>query len=270
MGPIHPRQAPLPAKHLASITMNKIFRSLALATLTLSVALLAEAQGADVPAAQLATIKQNLAKRFARLPAVESARTTPMAGLIEIKAGRQIFYTDANGDYIIEGSLIDTRAQKNLTEERMEEVNKVDFATFPLKDAVVWKNGNGRRKMVVFADPNCGYCKKLEAEYQQLRDVTVYTFMIPILGGDGQAKIDNIWCAKDRTQAWRDWMLNKTQPDQVACSSSPSQRNLDLSQKLGINGTPAAFFEDGSRLPGYEAAAGIEQRLKKAMFKVAG
>jgi thiol:disulfide interchange protein DsbC len=94
--------------------------------------------------------------------------------------------------------------------------------------------------------------------------------MIPILGGDGQAKIDNIWCSKDRTQAWRDWMLNKTQPDQVACSSSPSQRNLDLSQKLGINGTPAAFFEDGSRLPGYEAAAGIEQRLKKAMFKVAG
>jgi thiol:disulfide interchange protein DsbC len=250
--------------------MKTIHRSIALATLTLSLVVGAEAQGADVPVGQLATIKVNLAKRFARLPPVESARTTPMAGLIEIKAGRQIFYTDPAGDYLIEGNLIDTRAQKNLTEERMEEISKVDFSSFPLKDAVLWKAGNGRRKMVVFADPNCGYCKKLEAEYQQLRDVTVYTFMIPILGGDGQAKIDNIWCAKDRTTAWRDWMLNKTPPEQLTCNSSPAQRNLELSQRIGVNGTPAVFFEDGSRLAGYDQAAGIEQRLKKAMFKVAG
>ena len=193
-----------------------------------------------------------------------------MSGLYEIKAGRQLFYVDAAGDYLIEGNLIDTKAQRNLTEERMEEINKVDFSSLPLKDAVVWKSGNGRRKMVVFADPNCGYCKKLEGEYQQLRDVTVYTLMIPILGGDGQAKIDAIWCAKDRTQAWRDWMLNKTMPQMVSCAGSPAERNLELSQKLGVNGTPAIIFEDGSRLPGYDQAAAIEQRLKKAVFKVGG
>ncbi len=250
--------------------MNKILRSVALTAMALTVAHAALAEATDVPAAQLAIIKQTLAKRFNRMAPVEWVRTTPIAGLFEVRAGRQIYYVDAAGDYLIEGNLLDTRAQRSLTDERMEEINKVDFASFPLKDAVVWKNGNGRRKMVVFADPNCGYCKKLESELQQVRDVTVYTFLIPILGGDGVNKIDNIWCAKDRTQTWREWMVNKVPPVQVSCANSPSQRNLELSQKLGINGTPALFFEDGSRLPGYDQPAAIEQRLKKAMFKVAG
>ncbi|MEY4765423.1 MAG: hypothetical protein RI907_2096 [Pseudomonadota bacterium] len=250
--------------------MNKLIRSVALAAFSLLATHAAQAQGTDVPAAQLATIKGNLAKRFARLPPVEWARTTPVAGLFEIKAGRAVFYVDANGDYLIEGQMLDTKAQRNLTEERMEEINKVDFASLPLKDAVPYKVGNGRRKMVVFADPNCGYCKKLETEFSRLQDVTVYTFMIPILGGDGQAKIDAIWCAKDKTQAWRDWMINQVKPTPVAnCATSPATRNLELSQKLGVSGTPAIVFEDGSRQPGYDQAANLEQRLKKAMFKPA-
>ena len=121
--------------------MTPFIRNVALAALTLAGSLAAQAQGNDVPAAQQTTIKQNLAKRFNRLPPVELVRTTPMAGLFEIKVGRQIYYTDANGDYLIEGNLIDTRAQRNLTDERMEEINRVDFASFPLKDAVVWKIG---------------------------------------------------------------------------------------------------------------------------------
>ncbi len=251
--------------------MKTFLRRIALATLTFTALTSTMAQGADVPVGQLTTLKMNLAKRFPRLAPVESARTTPIAGLFEVKAGRNIFYVEANGDYLIEGHMLDTRAQRNLTEERMDEINKVDFASLPLKDAVVYKIGNGRRKMVVFADPNCGYCKKLEVEFGQLQDVTVYTLMIPILGGDGQAKIDGVWCGKDRTQVWRDWMLGRSPiPTVASCGSSPAQRNMELSQRLGITGTPAIIFEDGSRLPGYDQAANIEQRLKRAMFKPAG
>lgn len=250
--------------------MTPLLRSIALAVTTFA-ATASMAQGADVPAAQLSTIKQNLAKRFPRLAPVEVARTTPIPGLFEVKAGRSIFYVDAAGDYLIEGQMLDTRAQRNLTDERMEEINRVDFASLPLKDAVVFKVGNGRRKMVVFSDPNCGYCKKLEGEFNQLQDVTIYTLMIPILGGDGATKIDNVWCAKDRTQVWRDWMLGRSPiPAAGGCSSAPTQRNLELSQRLGVTGTPAIIFEDGTRLPGYDQAANIEQRLKRAMFKPAG
>ena len=153
---------------------------------------LAHAQ-AELPAAQLATLKQKLSQRMPQLPPIEGARTTSMAGLIELRAGGHILYTDVSGDHLIEGQLIDVRTQRNLTEERTDEINQVDFASLPLRDAVVWKSGNGKRRMVVFADPNCGYCKRLERDMQKLKDVTIYTFMIGILGNDSKAKDDHIW-----------------------------------------------------------------------------
>ncbi|MBI2734925.1 MAG: DsbC family protein [Aquabacterium sp.] len=245
-------------------------RSLALACLVLTLGPVAQAQSGELNAGQLAALKLKLS-RIADLPPVESARTTPVPGLIEVRVGNQVVYTDANGDYVIEGQLLEVKSQRNLTEERLDEINKVDFASLPFKDAIVWKNGSGKRRLVVFADPNCGYCKHLEKELQQIKDVTVYTFMIPILGEDSRAKVDNIWCVKDRTQAWRDWMLNGAAPAKAfGMCASPAQRNAALSQKLRVQGTPAMFFEDGSRLASAASAAVIEQRLSRAMAKTGG
>lgn len=248
--------------------MNPILRGLLAAGLCLSMLGMADAQSGELPAAQLAAIKQKLAQRVPDLPPVESARTAPIGGLIEIKAGSNVFYTDAAGDYLIEGQLIETRTQRNLTEERLDEINRVDVANLPAKDAIVWKAGTGKRRLVVFADPNCGYCKQLEREIQKLKDVTVHTYLIGILGDDSRVKLDNIWCSRDRTQVWLDWMLQgATPPKAMGLCGSPGQRNLALAQKLRVNGTPAVFFEDGSRLPGAANAATLEQRLAKASAK---
>ncbi len=225
-------------------------------------------QPAELPAAQLNALKQKLSQRLPQLPPIDGARTTTMNGLIEVRAAGNVFYTDPGGDHLIEGQLIDVRNQRNLTEERLEELNRVDFAAFPLRDAVVLKLGNGKRRMVVFSDPNCGYCKRLERDIQKLKDVTVYTFMIGILGDDSRAKVDNIWCARDRTQTWLDWMLDGNSPPKaLGQCGSPSQRNLALSQKLRVNGTPAIFFEDGTRIAGAASTATMEQRLAKAAGK---
>jgi thiol:disulfide interchange protein DsbC len=203
-----------------------------------------------------------------QMPPIEGARTTSMAGLIELRAGGHIFYTDAAGDHLIDGQLIDVRSQRNLTEERTNEINQIDFDSLPLRDAVVWKAGNGKRRMVVFSDPNCGYCKRLERDIQKLKDVTVYTFMIGILGEDSRVKADQIWCAKDRTQTWLNWMLDgEAPPRALGQCGSPLQRNMALAQKLRVNGTPAIFFEDGSRLPGAASQQTLEQRLVKAAGK---
>jgi thiol:disulfide interchange protein DsbC len=245
--------------------MTPILRGLIAAGLCFSLLGASHAQSGEVPAAQLAAIKQKLAQRLPDLPPVESARTAPMGGLIELKAGSNVFYTDAAGDYLLEGQLIETRTQRNLTEERLDEINRVDVANLPVKDAVVWKSGTGKRRLVVFSDPNCGYCKQLEREIQKLKDVTVHTYMIGILGDDSRVKVDNIWCTRDRTQTWLDWMLQGTTPPKAlgACGS-PGQRNLAVAQKLRVNGTPAIFFENGSRLPGAANAATLEQRMAKA------
>jgi thiol:disulfide interchange protein DsbC len=251
--------------------MSFNFRKLAVAGFVAALCVGASAQSVELNAAQLAVIKQKLAQRLPELPPIDSARTTPMAGLIELKAGSTVLYSDVNGDYLLEGQLVDTKTQRNLTEERLDDINKIDFATLPMKDAIVWKTGTGKRRLVVFADPNCGYCKHLEKEIQQIKDVTVYTFMIPILGDDSKAKLDNIWCVANRTQAWRDWMLSGAAPARaMGMCASPGQRNLALSQKLRVSGTPAMFFEDGSRLASAAPAATIEQRLNRATAKIGG
>ncbi|HIV71545.1 MAG TPA: DsbC family protein [Candidatus Aquabacterium excrementipullorum] len=257
--------------HVSLTPVRRTFTALTLAAIgTLAMAVPAMAQN-DLTDAQQSAIKQKLAQRLPSIPAVDELRPAPVAGLIEVRAGDHVFYTDAKGEYLIEGNLIETRTQRNLTEERLDEINKVDFATLPLKDAVVWKNGNGRRKLVVFADPNCGYCKHLEKSLQQVKDITVYTFIIPILGDDSKVKAENIWCLRDRTSAWRDWMLNGQVPAKsMGMCASPTQRNLAMAQKYRVNGTPAMFFEDGSRLASAAPTNVIEQRLNKASAKSGG
>ncbi|WP_298010844.1 DsbC family protein [uncultured Aquabacterium sp.] len=225
-------------------------------------------QPVDLPAAQFNTLRQKLAQRLPDLPPIEGARPAPVPGLIELRGGGHVFYTDANGEYLIDGNVLETRSRRNLTEERLDEINKVDVDQLPLKDAVVWKSGNGKRRLIVFTDPNCGYCKRLERELQQVKDVTVYNFVVAILGDDSRQKAEAIWCAKDRTQTWRDWMLNGvTPPRALGACNSPIQRNGALAQRLRVNGTPAIFFDDGSRVPGAASAATIEQRMLKAQAR---
>jgi thiol:disulfide interchange protein DsbC len=210
-----------------------------------------------------ADIRKTLAERYPNLPKVDEIRPAPVAGLWELRFGTELMYSDAKGNYLIQGEIIDTAAKRNLTDERIDKLTAIDFSALPLKDAIVWKNGNGKRRIAVFADPNCGYCKKFERDLLAVKDVTVYTFVIPILGGDSPDKSKAIWCAKDNTTVWRNWMIEGTTPPRLMgqCDSSAIERNLALSKKHKVTGTPAIVFEDGSRAPGAIPPAEIEKRL---------
>ena len=212
--------------------------------------------------AQEAVIRKNIAERLPDLPKIDEVTKTAIPGLYELRLGTEVVYSDEQGNYLIEGSLIDTRTRANLTEAREAKLNAIDFDTLPLKDAMVWKQGNGSRRIAVFADPNCGFCKRFERNLQSAKDVTVYTFLIPILGGDSPAKSTDIWCAKDNTHAWREWMLDgKAPPRSMGKCETPMARNLALSRKFKVNGTPAIVFEDGTRAPGALSADELEKRL---------
>jgi thiol:disulfide interchange protein DsbC len=210
-----------------------------------------------------ADIRKTLTERFANLPKIDEIRPTPMAGVWEVRIGTDIMYADAKGTYLLQGSMIDTATRRNLTEERVDKLTAIDFASLPLKDAIVWKNGNGKRRIAVFGDPNCGYCKRLEKDLVNVKDVTVYNFVIPILGGDSADKARAIWCAKDNTAAWRGWMVDGVAPPRVMgqCDASAIERNAALAKKHRVTGTPAIVFEDGTRAPGAIPAAEIEKRL---------
>ena len=209
-----------------------------------------------------AAIRKAVSERLPDLPPIDEVTKTPIPGVYELRFGTDLLYSDENGNHVIQGSMLDTRSRINLTEVRTAKITAIDFASLPLKDAIVWKQGSGARRMVVFADPNCGYCKKFERDLQQVKNVTVYTFLLPILGGDSPEKSKNIWCAKDATTVWRNWMIEGAVPPRsMGTCETPMLRNLALSKKHKITGTPAIVFEDGTRIPGAIGAEQIEKQL---------
>lgn len=212
--------------------------------------------------AQEATIRKNLTERIPQLKAIDEISKTPVNGLYEVRVnGTDIFYTDAEANYLIQGNLIDTRQRRNLTEERIEKLTAVSFDSLPLKDAFTIVRGNGKRKVAVFADPNCGYCKRFERDLEKVNNVTVYTFLYPILSADSAEKSKNIWCAKDKGKTWQDWMYRDQQPAAASCDVSAITRNLELGRKHKISGTPTLIFADGSRVPGAINTQQIEKYL---------
>ena len=217
--------------------------------------------------AQEAVIRKNLAERLPALSKIDEVSKTPMNGLYEIRVDSDIFYTDAEGNFLIQGNLIDTKGKRNLTEERVTKLSAIDFDALPLKDAFTQVRGNGKRKLAVFEDPNCGYCKRFERDLQKVNDVTIHTFLIPILSADSAEKSKNIWCAKDKNKAWLDWMVRDQNPAKASCDTTALERNLAFSKKYKITGTPTVFFANGTRVPGAISAPEIEKQLASAAGK---
>ena len=232
-----------------------------------SLTLLALAATLALPAlAQEAVIRKNLAERLPDFPKIDEITKTPIPGLWELRIGSELFYSDEQGNHIVQGTLFDTKAKVNLTEKRIAKLTAIDFDQLPLKDAMVVKQGTGARKMAVFADPNCGYCKRFERDLLTVKDVTVYTFLYPVLGPDSNDKSRSIWCSKDAQKTWRAWMIDGATPAKVtgSCDTAAIERNSAFGRKYRINGTPAIFFEDGQRVPGAMPAADVEKRLAEA------
>jgi thiol:disulfide interchange protein DsbC len=227
-------------------------------------ALLLAAPGFAADDAKIAaTLRSTLAKRLPNLPPIDEVSRSPVPGLWELRLGSQVIYSDAQGSFVIEGEIVDTSTHVNLTRERVEKLTAFDFSKLPLKDAVVWKQGTGARKLVVFADPNCGYCKKLERDLTGISNITVFTFLVPILGGDSPQKARDIWCAKDSGKAWRNWMIDGTPPATAApkCDTAALARNVMLVERHGVTGTPSLVFENSERVPGILSNEELEKRF---------
>jgi thiol:disulfide interchange protein DsbC len=212
--------------------------------------------------AQEAAIRKNLAERIPQLEKIDEVSKTPIQGIFEIRVnGAEIYYTDAEANYLIQGNLIDTKLKRNLTEDRIEKLTAVKFDALPFKDAFTIVRGDGKRKLAVFEDPNCGYCKRFEKDLQKINNVTIHMFLYPILSPDSTEKSKNIWCAKDKAKTWQDWMVRDKSPVAASCDSAAITRNVELGHKHKITGTPTLIFADGSRIPGAISAEQVEKKL---------
>lgn len=214
------------------------------------------------PDSELDQVKQRFEAQFEGIH-IDEVSPTPFAGLLELRLGKEVLYTNPNVDFVLQGSLVDVASRTDLTAQRLEQLNRVDFSTFPLDQAIKQVKGDGSRQMVVFEDPNCVYCKRLHQSLEEIDNVTVYTLLFPILTPDSKVKSESVWCAEDSAAAWRAWMLDNTAPSSQSCDN-PIDNLLALGMSLGVQGTPAIFFEDGSRANGWLPADQLELRLNEA------
>lgn len=213
--------------------------------------------------ADLSGIKDRLQKNYPQLGQITQVNKTPMRGLYEVVTTEHLFYTDEKAQYLIDGSLYDLRTMRNLTDERARKLFAVDFDSLPFDLAMKQVKGNGARKLFIFTDPNCGFCKRLEAELQKVDNITLYRLLYPIFPGSDE-KVRNVWCSKgDRNALWEDMMLRGATPPPATCDA-PIAKAMEWGRKLKVNGTPTLIFSDGSEAPGYMPAPDLEQALDKA------
>lgn len=223
--------------------------------------LLGPAQAAE-PAGRLtseAIIKRTLAARLGGAK-VDSVAKTPYLGLYEVRVDNEILYTDEKMSYIFSGNIIDGKNLQNLTEKRLRELSGIKWENLPLESAVKTVRGNGKHTLAVFSDPNCPYCKRFEKDLAKVDDITIYTFLYPILSQDSHEKSKAVWCSADKSKAWSELMLSGTVPAAGSCDT-PIEKNLALGRKYRIAGTPTLVFANGERVPGAIPQAQLEKLL---------
>jgi thiol:disulfide interchange protein DsbC len=212
------------------------------------------------PTAAEEAVRKRFVERFAGAE-IDSVTHTPY-GLYELRLGTQLIYTDEAVSYVLQGNLIDVATRRNVTKDRIDALMAVRFDELPLEFAIKQVRGNGARKVALFEDPNCGYCKQLRQSMEGIDNVTIYTFLYPILSDDSTAKARNILCSAAPGKVWDDWMLKGKTPARTAgCDTSPIDRTLAFGQKIQVRGTPTIIFSDNTRVGGAMPAEQFKAKL---------
>ena len=220
----------------------------------------------QVAGADEASVRKAFAAKFPKAD-VQSVTKLPYLGLYEVVISNEIVYTDENFEYIIyEGNIIDTKTDRNLTAERKRKLAVIPFNELPLEMAFKKVKGKGERKMAVFSDPDCPFCKRIEGDLAKLDNVTIYMFLFPIDGLHPQAsdKAKRIWCSPDKVKAWDDYLNKGIAPTAAPTCDNPVDKLVEFGSRRGINATPTLVFANGERVPGAISAAQIEKLLSGA------
>ncbi len=225
-----------------------------------------KAEPVKADSAKIAVIRQALLKNYPGIK-ITTINATPLAGIYEVLTDGQLIYTDEKASYLfVGGSMVDAARKINLTEERMNRVTAIKFSELPLDMAFIRVRGKGERKVAIFSDPDCPYCKKLETDIAKLDNVTIYTFLFPIEslhpGATDHAR--HIWCSPDRNKAWDDLLQKNIAPTASPNCTNPVDKVIALGEHYKVIGTPTLVFADGLRVPGAMSMEKVEQHMADA------
>lgn len=217
-----------------------------------------QADAADKAASMAAQEKAYLAGSLkAKYPTTSFSEIneTPIEGIYELVTGKNIFYTDKEGAYLLFGSMYDMANQRDITAERKEQLNKLDIAELDVKNAIVEVKGDGSRKLAVLTDVDCPYCKKLEETLKNVTNVTIYRYLYPIasLHPNAVQTSESIWCLNDndkRLTAMANYMERGMAPAGELGCETPLAAIQEFAKKHELFGTPSLINGAGQILPG--------------------
>ncbi|MDX8392460.1 MAG: DsbC family protein [Mariprofundaceae bacterium] len=199
------------------------------------------------------TISENLLRLSPQLQVKSVHKLAEIPGLYQVQVRDTVFYTDSKGQYLISGHIIETATRKDLTQLSIEDLNRIDWKTLPLKNAVVSGDPKGT-PVAIFTDPDCPFCRQFEQELPKVKGIKFYTFLYPLasLHKHARAKSEAIWCAKNQHKALQSVMLDNKQVEDLKSTvcTSPIGDNITLGESLGISGTPTLIAKDGRKHAG--------------------
>lgn len=215
-----------------------------------------------------AAVRRLVESKIGRGATVEAVRKLPHTDLYEVAIrsarGPLIYYVDGAATVVIAGNVFDAKTGRNLTEERLRELTAINWERLPFKSAVTTVRGNGRRKIAVFSDPNCPYCKRFEQTLAKLDDITVHIFLYPVIRPESVPLAKSVWCSKDRARAWSELMLRGIAPSSAPDCDTPVDNLVLLGQHLGADSTPTWFLQNGQRYSGAMRLDELRVLLDKA------
>ena len=224
----------------------------------------ADAAARSAPAGEAAAVQKLLEAKFPGA-AISNVAKSPYFGLYEALFDDRIVYTDAKVTYVLVGSIFDADSKQNLTDARQRELNRIAWDSLPFNLSFKRVKGKGTRRLAIFADADCPFCKRLEADLKSMDDVTIYTFLFPIdqLHPDAARKSAIIWCAPDRAKAWDDFFASGKLPDNNGDCQTPIKETALLGNRLHVAATPTLVFADGTMIAGALPRAQLEKEINK-------
>ena len=229
-------------------------------------ALAASLFAAVVAHADEASVKKAFLAKFpkATVATVTKLKDLPLYEIVIPRSDEPvIIYTDEAFSFLMQGNVVDNKTGVDITEQKKSKLTAIDFDSLPLDKAIKKVKGNGTRKVAVFTDPDCPFCKRIEQEFEKMTDVTIYLFLFPIeqLHPKAAMRAKSIWCSPNRLKAWEDYMLKGVTPTASGDCDNPIDALVALGHAKGINATPTLVFADGSKVPGALNSAQLEQQF---------
>lgn len=194
----------------------------------------------------------------------------PFPGIWEVDVARNgktyPIYLDYSLKYLFNGQFIRLGDMANLTGERYADLNRVDVASIPLKDAIRVGSPSAKKKVIVLTDPTCPYCVKLHGEIRKAaaKDADVAFFVMPYpRNRNDQAtyrKCLAVVCSKSE-KLLDDAYAGKEVPP-AACKTDAVDETMRLADRLKIQGTPTMILPDGRMVSGYMETEALLALLK--------